>query len=463
MDRAWLRRGPEGGWEVPEEASSVRIVASRSAPGFIDLPSLTALAVWARRYAATGKRLIVDDSLKSPEMFRRGLLSALTGRMETPDPQGQAGPWRPLWIPDAAQIKPLLRRVEGSSLAGDAKDLLLYSLGELLRNVFEHSGSPVGASVCLAMDEVIECFVADAGQSIPQHMRRDTDEAISLKMALQPEVSGSLDRDRNAGLGLFVVSQHIKQLRGDFFCLSSGVVGEFLARDLGSRTPLSVSHTATCWPGTVVGFSVQASSVKYDLEMLQQILLSRLRPNAADRIRLRTLATPEEAPADAIFVEVGTDAGGFAEDKVRVAALREERVLPSLHAGRPVILDFSGVSLTTQSFVHALLAKPVREFRERAGELILLQRVRPQVLSVLSLVLSYLNDDDTLPGACSAFCLPKGFRNPGHPCGYCHKYVGLGPGAVQTPLPPPPSPSPVGRGRKQYKFLYFLEQVAQWF
>jgi hypothetical protein len=396
MDRAWLRRGPEGGWEIPEEASTLRVAASGKAPDFIDPPSLAALAIWSRKQAAAGKRLVVDDSLKSPEMFRRGLLSALAGRMETPDAQGQAGPWLPLWIPEATQIKPLLRSVEGSSLGGEIKDLLLYSLGELLRNVFEHSGSSVGASVCLATDETIECFVADAGQSIPKHMRQDLDEAISLKMALQPEASGSLDRDRNAGPGLFVVSQHIRQLRGDFFCLSSGVTGEFLARDLGSRTPLSVGHAAVRWPGTVVGFSVQASGVKYDLEMPQQILLSRLRPNATERIHLRALAKPEEAPAGAIFIEVGADAGGFAEDKVRAATLREERVLPSLRAGRPVVLDFLGVSLTTQSFVHALLAKPVRQFRQRVADLLFLQRTRPQVLSVLSLVLSYLNDEEPL-------------------------------------------------------------------
>jgi hypothetical protein len=58
--------------------------------------------------------------------------------------------------------------------------------------------------------------------------------------------------------------------------------------------------------------------------------------------------------------------GEFAEDKDAAAKLRREVILPALASGETVEIDFAGVSLTTQSFIHALISQALREHGEEA-------------------------------------------------------------------------------------------------
>lgn len=52
--------------------------------------------------------------------------------------------------------------------------------------------------------------------------------------------------------------------------------------------------------------------------------------------------------------------GDFAENKDAAAALRERQVRRALADGRRVVLDFTGVRVATQSFVHALVSDILR-------------------------------------------------------------------------------------------------------
>ena len=54
----------------------------------------------------------------------------------------------------------------------------------------------------------------------------------------------------------------------------------------------------------------------------------------------------------------------LAENKDQARRIREDRLLPAIEAGRHVKLDFSEVTFTTQSFVHALISEAIR----RRGE-----------------------------------------------------------------------------------------------
>jgi hypothetical protein len=51
----------------------------------------------------------------------------------------------------------------------------------------------------------------------------------------------------------------------------------------------------------------------------------------------------------------------FEEDVERAAEIRDTRIIPALDAGQLVVLDFKGVPFATQSFVHALLYKVLRD------------------------------------------------------------------------------------------------------
>lgn len=50
------------------------------------------------------------------------------------------------------------------------------------------------------------------------------------------------------------------------------------------------------------------------------------------------------------------------EENVDIASnVRERKILPALNNGKMVVLDFSGIKFATQSFVHALIYKILRD------------------------------------------------------------------------------------------------------
>lgn len=58
--------------------------------------------------------------------------------------------------------------------------------------------------------------------------------------------------------------------------------------------------------------------------------------------------------------------GDFAENKDVAARLRRDEILPTLEIGETIEIDFTGVTLTTQSFIHALISEALRKYGEQA-------------------------------------------------------------------------------------------------
>ena len=93
-------------------------------------------------------------------------------------------------------------------------------------------------------------------------------------------------------------------------------------------------------------------------------------------------------------VSVEAVAGNFAEDKDVAKQIRLESVLPRLCAGEKVVLDFTGVSVATQSFVHAIISEAVRKHGAAALELIEFKGCNPAVQSVVLTVVGYSVPDE---------------------------------------------------------------------
>lgn len=85
-------------------------------------------------------------------------------------------------------------------------------------------------------------------------------------------------------------------------------------------------------------------------------------------------------------------AGEFAENKDIAKKIRVERILPTLSNGDEVILDFTGVQGATQSFVHALISDPIREFKDFAFNNMLYQGANDEVREIISIVYRYLQE-----------------------------------------------------------------------
>lgn len=54
--------------------------------------------------------------------------------------------------------------------------------------------------------------------------------------------------------------------------------------------------------------------------------------------------------------------GAFAENKDIAREIRIKEIVPMLEQGKNVTVDFSGVDIATQSFVHALLSEILRQY-----------------------------------------------------------------------------------------------------
>ena len=89
-------------------------------------------------------------------------------------------------------------------------------------------------------------------------------------------------------------------------------------------------------------------------------------------------------------IEIGKLMGSFAEDKDAAARLRKEIILPTLGRGDEVEFDFGGVTLTTQSFIHALISEALRCYGERALDLLSFKNCPTAVRGIIETVVQYV-------------------------------------------------------------------------
>ena len=91
-------------------------------------------------------------------------------------------------------------------------------------------------------------------------------------------------------------------------------------------------------------------------------------------------------------MKVSNTAGDFAGDKDVAAHIRDSYIRPMLSQGKIAILDFDGVSLATQSFIHALLALVVREDPESLQN-IRFVKCNDSIQSLIEIVVEYAQDE----------------------------------------------------------------------
>lgn len=104
-------------------------------------------------------------------------------------------------------------------------------------------------------------------------------------------------------------------------------------------------------------------------------------------------------------VKIVEYAGSFAENKDTAKKLRTRTILPRLRQENPedLILDFEGVTGTTQSFVHALVADAIRNPKVDALDVLVFANCNEVVQSVIEIVVSYAQEEWGEPAADSPF------------------------------------------------------------
>lgn len=168
-------------------------------------------------------------------------------------------------------------------------DPIKYVFSEMVRNVLEHSNSPVGAFVCAQYyreSKRIAIGIADAGVGVLRsmehyHQVRTSEEAVRL--ALQPGITGTTRRiggnQFNAGAGLFFTKSIAVLSRNRFFLYS----GDSMFRLMQTRKryepelhsdPINDPHkfvNAPNWQGTIVGIDLNIEQGVEFAELLSQI------------------------------------------------------------------------------------------------------------------------------------------------------------------------------------------------
>jgi STAS-like domain of unknown function (DUF4325) len=89
------------------------------------------------------------------------------------------------------------------------------------------------------------------------------------------------------------------------------------------------------------------------------------------------------------IVKLPAGVGGFAEDKDEAKRIRNDTLLPALEKDKYVILDFSEMKYSTQSFIHALLGAVLQKYREAALQKLEFKNCAPQIKSLIQLVVDY--------------------------------------------------------------------------
>lgn len=267
---------------------------------------------------------------------------------------------------------------------GETRRTLTYVIVELLRNTLQHSQDPHGGVFGVQRQDtgpyqqrpVIQVAVADAGIGIERTLRgmhptlKGPQDA--LEKSLWPHFSsafaeGMSGTPNNAGMGLFFISEMTKLNAGRLLVASRGAALYLEASpdadDAKHRLRFLQPPQDLGFPGTLVVFEVPEDSVKDHDQMIKKIH-ERAEARAPQRQMYRWIRYEDPRQSAAVFA-AATGAPFVvrvldqAEDTPRALETGRE-MTGCLFARRPIILDFDGVDVCTQSYLNSLLFESLR-------------------------------------------------------------------------------------------------------
>ena len=210
--------------------------------------------------------------------------------------------------------------------------------------------------------------VADSGIGIQESLlpfhKTLTEPRQALAKAIEPHISGTFGegesgsaQSQNAGMGLFFISEMTKLVGGRLLIASRGaslVLEGRPGNEEGESHHLKFLERGLGFNGTLVAFEMPEEEQAHD-DMMETIR-TKAKERAPKRALHHWLKFEEPGPevlGERFMVQtIKEDAAKAAEMGARIGQRLMER--------RPVALDFTGVSVSTQSFLHALLYQSLR-------------------------------------------------------------------------------------------------------
>ena len=268
----------------------------------------------------------------------------------------------------ASEVSALLVQDAGDK---DTRLTMKYVVVELLRNVIQHSRDRLGGVVAAQrMDydedsQSLQVAVADAGVGIFEAMHEKhpglRDHREALEKALWPRISGTFEEgltgsQQNAGLGLFFISEMTKLTGGRLLLASRGAALLLTAdSEAGDDHQLRfLKPDGLGYPGTLVAFELPLNSVG-DYDDLIETILTRARERTPKGAQRHCIRYGESPPDVGVFLVRYTS-----ENTEQAERFAQEKLEPRILKREPVVLDFRGIEIATQSYLHALLFSALR-------------------------------------------------------------------------------------------------------
>lgn len=92
------------------------------------------------------------------------------------------------------------------------------------------------------------------------------------------------------------------------------------------------------------------------------------------------------------IIDIYERAGVFAENKDIARSLRMKQLTPALKRQEEVVLDFANVEGVTQSFIHALISQPIRDFGSEVIDHIIFKDCNSRVQRIIGIVVDYMQE-----------------------------------------------------------------------
>lgn len=177
-------------------------------------------------------------------------------------------------------------------LKPEQADAIKYTVGELVRNVLEHSKSEHGAFVAAQYypsKNMVRLGISDTGVGIKETINQVWPAKTDLegvKLALMPGITGTTRREGgteiNAGAGLFVIKSMAMVARDYFIIYSGTALYKLTKRDKRTKrmprlkaNPENDKHAETNdapdFPGTVVGIDISLDQTREFTQLLAAI------------------------------------------------------------------------------------------------------------------------------------------------------------------------------------------------
>jgi hypothetical protein len=281
----------------------------------------------------------------------------------------------------------------------DTRLTIRYVIVELLRNAVQHSHDPFGGFVAADIwtnesgRSMLQLAVADAGIGIPASLRalhpNLSEPEAALEKSLWPHISGTFEEgltgtQQNAGMGLFFIAEMAKLTGGTLLIATRGatLLLSGWVDEEGNHSLRFIEPRGVGFPGTLVVFELPVGGV-VDYPALIETIKERAKQRTPQRAIHRWIRF-DSAPPEATVFEIQKQA----ENTPAAIQLAQNEITPRILRREPIVLDFNGLRILTQSYLHSLLFEPLR-LAWALRTPIHVRNVEPAVRSNLELLENY--------------------------------------------------------------------------